>query len=107
VTYFVRFLKAIPSRIGVVGGLKSNGLFCDLRRTGIPFVVFVVKSVTLAFEGLGTKGAKMDLVISVLCGGFGGIWAETLRRPFGPFEVAHGTLLLLRLDLHGRFLPCL
>jgi hypothetical protein len=42
----------------------------DIQRSGIVFVVFVVKSVTLAFEGLSAEGAKMDLVIGT--GGFGG-----------------------------------
>jgi hypothetical protein len=49
-------------------------------------MVFVVKSVTLAFERLGVDGAKMDLVTSTLYEGFGGTWAETLRQPTELFE---------------------
>jgi hypothetical protein len=44
-----------------------------------------VKNITLALEGLGAEGVKMDLVIGALWVGFGGIWAETLRQPIEPF----------------------
>jgi hypothetical protein len=49
------------------------------------FCVFVVKNITLALEGLGAEGVKMDLVIGALWVGFDGIWAETLRQPIEPF----------------------
>jgi hypothetical protein len=64
-----KFLKVSPSHIGVVasglllmGYLYFGGLVRSLWHSGI-FVIFVVKSVTLAFEGLGAKGARMDLMI--------------------------------------------
>jgi hypothetical protein len=44
-------------------------------------VVFVVKSITLAFEGPRAEGAKMDLTIGALCGVSDGTWAEMLRQP--------------------------
>jgi hypothetical protein len=49
-------------------------------------MVFVVKIITLTFEGLGDEGVKMDLVISAFFEGFGSTWAETLRQPIKPFE---------------------
>jgi hypothetical protein len=45
-----------------------------------------VKSTTITVEGMGVKGAKMDLVIGVLCEGSDGTWAGMLRRPNKPFK---------------------
>jgi hypothetical protein len=80
----MRFSKASPSCIGDDGGLRFDELVHDLRRSGIVFVIFVVKSIALAFEGLGVEGAKIDLVIGALCEISDGTWAETLRQPNKP-----------------------
>jgi hypothetical protein len=48
---------------------------------GNVFVVFVVKSITLSFEGPRAEGAKMDLTIGALYGVSDGTWAEMLRQP--------------------------
>jgi hypothetical protein len=42
--------------------LGFDDLIHDLRRSGIVLAVFVAKSVTLTFEGLSVRGAKIDLI---------------------------------------------
>jgi hypothetical protein len=41
--------------------LGFDDLIRDLRCSDIVFAVFVVKSITLSFEGLRAEGGKMDL----------------------------------------------
>jgi hypothetical protein len=47
---------------------------------------FDVKSVTLAFEGLSTEGAKINLAAGALCGGFDYARSGVTGQPIGPLE---------------------
>jgi hypothetical protein len=67
---FWKFLKVSPSHIEVVslelvlmGYLYFEGLVHSLWHSGI--VLRFLKGVTLAFEGLGGEGAKLDLTSTV------------------------------------------
>jgi hypothetical protein len=48
--------------LSLMGYLNFEGLIHNLWHSGIILRFFMVKSVTLAFEGLGAEGVRLDLM---------------------------------------------